>query len=84
MARLALALAAFAGPLLLSWMYLRGSRQRRGGDARMVLIVIGALLAAETLLVAALNRPDRRGRFEPARLEDGVVQPGHVTPEPRP
>lgn len=84
MARLALALAAFAGPFLLSWMYLRDARQRRGADARMVLIVIGALLAAETFVVAALSRPDRQGRFEPARIEQGVIQPGRIVPEPRP
>lgn len=84
MARLALALAAFAGPFLLSWLYLRGARQRPGGTTRTLLIVIGALLAAETFVVAALSRGDRQGRFEPARLEHGEVQPGRIVPEPRP
>jgi hypothetical protein len=81
MARLVFALAAFGGPFLLAWIYLRSVRLRRGRNTAMLLTLIGALLAAETFVVAALDRPAAQGRFEPARLEGGVIQPGRIAPE---
>lgn len=82
MLRVFIALAALAGPFVLYALYLRLAR--RSGSGRWpltILFLVGALLAAETFLLNALQRPNIQGRFEPARLEDGVVRPGRIIPE---
>jgi len=81
MARFLIAFLALVGPFLLYAAYWR--LRLRHGEGRWplsLLFTVGALLAAETFLLAALQRPNVAGRFEPARLEDGRVQPGRLVP----
>lgn len=78
--RIILAVLALITPFLLYWLY--GELARRSGRRRWplaILFVVGAGLAVETFLVAALTRTrDTGANYAPARLEDGRVvrEPG--------
>jgi purine-cytosine permease-like protein len=85
--RFLITLLCFAIPFALYWLY---ERQRKGRTGReqwphLVLWLVGAILAAETLVVAALTQKGLpEGRYVPAQLEDGRIIPPHVIPNDPP
>lgn len=83
--RILVAAAALLGPFILYGLYWRLSRRPSDDPWPLAtLFFVGALLAAETFLLAAVERPRILGRFEPAHLENGLVEPGRPLPEPQP
>lgn len=96
--RILITLACFALPFILYWIYswlqqrkaraLAGSAAlaRRETWPMTILWLAGAVLAVETMIVAAVSGPGYRGegRYVPAHMENGVIVPDRFEPAPPP
>ena len=85
--RYGLILFAFALPFLVYWLYAiwRARSGVRDPWPTTILILAGAVLAAETLAIAALDEPRvRDGRYIPAHMENGKLVPARTVPDPQP
>jgi len=83
--RLIIMLLAFAAPYAAYWLFARW--QARRGIVNpwptAVLFLAGAAIAAEALIVAAVEEPRvRGGRYVPAHLENGRLEPARTVPDP--
>ncbi len=96
--RILITLACFALPFILYWIYdwmqRRSARVTAGSTAlarrekwpMTILWLAGAVLAVETMIVAAVSDPGYRGngRYVPAHMEDGKIVPDRFEPAPPP
>ena len=88
--RYLITLAALATPFLLYWLYAvwraragRGATRPRDPWPTAILFLCGAVIAAETLVIAVLDEPRvRDGRYIPAHLENGRLVPAQTIPDP--